>query len=210
MPSIQETAYPRLKSNPSSRDLDSIYTPTADERDFARRLARTPTNQLGVLVQLKTFQRLGYSVPVRSVPTAIIHYIAAIAQLAADSEQLATYDGSRSQFRHLAAVREYLNISPYGAVAERAMTEAMELAATTKHDLADLINNAIEELVRQRFELPGFSTLIRFAQQVRQLVSNRLYHQVKEGFGRDEILQLDRLLLVDGRARTTLWDRLKE
>ena len=68
MPSIQETAYPRLKSNPSSRDLESIYTPTADELDFARRLARTPVNQLGVLVQLKTFQRLGYSVSVRSVP----------------------------------------------------------------------------------------------------------------------------------------------
>ncbi|MEL7475147.1 MAG: DUF4158 domain-containing protein, partial [Cyanobacteria bacterium J06555_12] len=210
MPSIQETAYPRLKSNPSSRDLESIYTPTADELDFARRLARTPVNQLGVLVQLKTFQRLGYSVSVRSVPPVIVHHIAEVAQLAAHREQLVTYDGSRSQFRHLAAVRDYLHISPYGLAAEQAMTTVMEQAAVTKYDLADLINIAIEELVRQRFELPAFSTLIRFAQQVRQLVSNRLYHQVVKGFGRDEILQIERLFFVDPHTRTTLWERLKD
>ena len=31
MPSPHETAYPRLKHNPSRRDLAEIYTPTLEE-----------------------------------------------------------------------------------------------------------------------------------------------------------------------------------
>ena len=32
-------------------------------------------------------------------------------------------------------------------------------SSRVREDLADIVNTAIEELVRQRYELPGFSTL---------------------------------------------------
>lgn len=31
MPSMQETAYPRLKSNPTSKELDKLFSPTPEE-----------------------------------------------------------------------------------------------------------------------------------------------------------------------------------
>ncbi len=37
MPALQETAYPRLKSTLSSRELSAIYTPTWDEIVVANR-----------------------------------------------------------------------------------------------------------------------------------------------------------------------------
>jgi Domain of unknown function (DUF4158) len=59
MPSASDTAYPHLKANPSAKELDEIYTPTAHELDFAQRRTRQPVQLAGLLLLLKTFQRLG-------------------------------------------------------------------------------------------------------------------------------------------------------
>ena len=47
------------------------------------------------------------------------------------------------------------------------LRKAIQEAAYTKEDSADLINVALEELVRQGFELPGFTTLQEAAQRGR-------------------------------------------
>lgn len=48
------------------------------------------------------------------------------------------------------------------------MRAALEIAVLSKYDLVDLINIALEELVRQRFELPGFTVLLRAVRTVRK------------------------------------------
>ena len=45
-------------------------------------------------------------------------------------------------------------------------------------DLADIINIAIEELIRHSFELPGFTSLTKEAQRGRAEVNRALYRQV--------------------------------
>ena len=62
MPSASDTAYPRLKANPSQKDLDEIYTPTDYELIFATERTKHPAWRVGLLLMLKTFQRLGYFV----------------------------------------------------------------------------------------------------------------------------------------------------
>src|SRR4051812_7782406 len=42
-------------------DLDELYTPDLFELGFAEQRTRDATSRLGLLVLLKTFQRLGYS-----------------------------------------------------------------------------------------------------------------------------------------------------
>ncbi len=44
----------------------------------------------------------------------------------------------------------------------------------TKHDLADLINVAVEDLVHRRYELSAFDTLDRAARHVRAAVNRAL------------------------------------
>jgi hypothetical protein len=70
-----------------------------------------------------------------------------------------------TQQRHLAAIRQYLPVQPCGAPGRHAMIAALAEAAATKYELEDLINVAIEQLVRQRFELPAFDTLNRAARR---------------------------------------------
>src|SRR6202795_2909320 len=60
MPSVSDTAYPRFKINPSAKELNELYTPTVYELAFARERARQPLQRAGLLLLLKTFQRLGY------------------------------------------------------------------------------------------------------------------------------------------------------
>lgn len=72
MPSIEETAYPRLKSNPSLEALETIYTPTAEEIALTRRTVRGELATVGFLVLLKTFQTVGYLMQIAQVPNAII------------------------------------------------------------------------------------------------------------------------------------------
>ena len=44
---------------------------------------------------------------------------------------------------------------------------------------ADMINAALEELIKQRYEMPAFSTLDRLTRRVRTLVYGRLYRMVQ-------------------------------
>lgn len=71
MATLHETAYPRLKSDPTANELEEIYTPTAAEIAFAKQLTTQPGPQLAVLIHLKLFQRLGYFTVFAEVPERI-------------------------------------------------------------------------------------------------------------------------------------------
>jgi TnpA family transposase len=211
MPSVQETAYPRLKSNLTVKELTTIYTPTVEELAFARGVtASGGGTRLGLLILLKTFQRLGYAVSTQAVPNSIIRHIAEVAHLDISSRQLEDYDASVTRRRHLQIVRDYLQLHPYNRAASVVMEEALRKAALTKQDLADLINVAIEELVRQRFELPAFSTLKRAAQQIRTQVATTFYQQVNALLTLSNRQHIDALFEITSDATSTLWNGLKQ
>jgi hypothetical protein len=44
MTQLHETAYPRLKADPSAQDLDEIYTLTPDEIAFIDKTVKRPTH----------------------------------------------------------------------------------------------------------------------------------------------------------------------
>ena len=60
MATLHETAYPRLKPDPTAKELAEIYTPTEAEMAFVRGITKQPTTQLAVIIHLKLFQRLAY------------------------------------------------------------------------------------------------------------------------------------------------------
>ena len=72
MPGISDTAYPRLKANPSAKELDEVYTPNLFECSWAEQRTREPVPRVGLLVLLKTFQRLGYFIMTNEVPKPIV------------------------------------------------------------------------------------------------------------------------------------------
>ncbi|RXU29223.1 hypothetical protein, partial [Pseudomonas syringae] len=68
MATLHETAYPRLKPDPTAKELDEIYTPSGGEVRLARSMATQPTPQLAVLIHQMMFQRLGYLGLLAQVP----------------------------------------------------------------------------------------------------------------------------------------------
>lgn len=86
-----DTAYPRFKTRMTSVELERFYTPTDEELMFCASVTRLPKTQLGFVVLLKTFQRLGYFVPSKAVPEAIIEHIATVTNRRFDREILSRY-----------------------------------------------------------------------------------------------------------------------
>lgn len=81
MPTVAETAYPRLKNQIREKELIEIYTPTQEELNLANAYTRKGVTKLGFLVLLKTFQKLGYFVSPTTVPQRIIQHISQCATL---------------------------------------------------------------------------------------------------------------------------------
>lgn len=209
MASIHETAYPRIKHTPTERDLSEVYTPTATELTLAIRSTRGVVARLGFLVTLKTFQRLGYFSVLALVPQPIIDHIAKTLGLLRLPDDLSGYDRSGSRTRHIGVIRAYLQVKPCGAEARHLIVRAMGTAARTKDEVADLVNVAIEELVRHRFELPVFATLERTARRVRAALYRTWYRAIFEKLDLPTQQVIEALLSTDDVSRRTPWTELK-
>jgi hypothetical protein len=96
----------------------------------------------------------------------------------------------------LPLIREALDLQPYGSPARKTFLCAMVETARTKDDLADLINVALEELVRCLFELPTFGTLDCAAHSAHAVVAHGIYRQWSAISLRETYTALKSLFLV--------------
>jgi len=133
-----DTAYPRFKTRLTSTELERLYTPTDDELAFCANVTRLPTTQLGFVVLLKTFQRLGYFVLSNEVPEAIIEHIAMVIKRSSDRKGLRRYDQSKVRYKHLASVRRFLDVKTFSAQGKTLLRATFSEAALTKEDVADI------------------------------------------------------------------------
>ncbi|MGC5328636.1 Tn3 family transposase [Brevibacillus sp. SYSU BS000544] len=207
MASIERTAYPRFKRNPSSKELHEVYAPTSDEIQFAHSVARGTVPVLSLLVMMKSFQRLGYFPRPKDIPIIIVSHIRSSLNLANDVEPNFL---SKSLYRHQKAIREYLKVIPYGKYPLHIATTAVYKAAQVMDNPADLINVAIAEMIKERCELPAFSTLDRLTRRIRSLVNYRFFNEVLQRLSHDEINLLDQLLVTPEDKRRSAYNDLKE
>src|SRR6266700_6324699 len=154
MTAIERTAYPRFKQILSAKDLAEVYTPTPQERLVAHRSTKGRVAEVGFLVLLKTYQRLGRFVLLSEVPSSIIDHIAKPFEPQLHVSDLDTYDTSGTRQRHILLIRALQKLKPYGPAARTCFLKAMVEAGKTKEDLADLMNVALDELTKNCFELP--------------------------------------------------------
>ncbi|WP_162948204.1 DUF4158 domain-containing protein [Streptomyces europaeiscabiei] len=179
MASPERTAYPRFRKLISERELREFFTPSAEDAVWAcERTRDRPGRVLALLVMLKSAARLGRVPKVGETPEVVVAHLRDQAGLAAGTVPEA--DSGRSEERCPSAVRERLGLRHKPGEA-RAVTEAaMWVAAPVKAHTADLVNVALEELVRHkgRLEMPAFSTLDRMASRVRSGVEASQYKAI--------------------------------
>src|SRR3546814_16059045 len=97
MTTLHETAYPRLKPDPTAKELQEIYTPTEAERLCVAAIATGPATRLALLLHLTLFQRLGYFTPLAEVPERIVQQLARPGGMRrVPTDRLASLDRPRS------------------------------------------------------------------------------------------------------------------
>lgn len=209
MTAIDRTAYPRFKRTYAARELNDIYTPTTDELRFATTTARSDGLRFTLLVLLKCFQRLGYFPALDEIPEVLIAHLRASMGLSPDQAPFG-YDTPRTLYRHHTLIREYLGVIPYGKAARHQAALAIQEAAHRMDRPADLINVAIETLVKEHCELPAFSTLDTLARRVRTLVNTAFFRQVDARLTDKERAHLDGLLVTSPPTGKSDHARLKD
>ncbi len=156
---------------------------------------------------LKTFQRLGYFCHPKVIPTGIVNHIRDYLKLGKDHSAIAPVRSSR---RYKEAIRNYLAVSTYDKQGQKLMAIAVANAVNFRDHPADLINIAIEELVKDRYELPGFSTIDRLVLHIREVINNRLFKQVARSLSPTEIGYLDSLLTNNTDSDTVNLNKVKQ
>ena len=209
MTAIHETAYPRIRSHLSDKDLDELYTPTPDELAFIARSTTSLVAAFGGLVLLKTFQRLGYFPALHGLPPRLIQHLATTMGMVLPHDALERYEQRRLRESHMPHIRAHLGITAFSDGGRRVLVGALLDAAQSKDILADLINVGIEALVKARYELPAFSRLRRAAQAARAQVNHGYYQQVYNALDDLQRQALTALLTRDDLEATSPWQRLK-
>ena len=210
MTAVQETAYPRLKAQPSARELDA-YTPIEAENAFARKIASGAVARVAILIQLRVFHVLGRLVPIGEVPAPIVDHIVRTTKLRKPDlpEAFAEYDASASRRAHLGRMREFLKVQVLDADGRAWLEPVARTAAQSKHSIPDIVNALLEELVRRSYELPGFTTLDKLAVSAREAVHEGYYRTLSDGLSAKNKGLVDELLASPAGAVHSGWQALK-
>ena len=158
---------------------------------------------LGFVLMLGCFRRLGYFPRPDTVPEVVVSHVRSSARPLSRRPHVRP-----SQSAHYIATRqlygEHLGVQAAGETARHLAARVMGESALTMDNPADLVNAAIEELVKERFELTGFTTLDRMARHVRRTVNARLFAQVDERLTARVGRRLDTLLEAGASRRSEL------
>ncbi|WP_239341833.1 DUF4158 domain-containing protein, partial [Frankia sp. CiP3] len=208
MASVDRTAYPRFKRTTSARELREAFTPAADETAWAEEKTTTEQHRLALLVLLKSYQRLGYFPNLAEVPDVVVAHVRG--QLGLDQSVAAEHDAASTAKRHRGWVRARLGVTHEPAEVRAIAEVALRAAAQVKDNPADMINAALDELVKARCELPGYTTLDTMAATVRTEVNTALFTTVACRLDAAERTRMLGLLTVDPATRRSDFDRVKD
>src|SRR5450755_3608875 len=206
MASIERTAYPRFRRLVTARELASM-SPTEDELAWAGTHARSDEHLLTLGLSLTCFQRLGYFPRSGEVPGEVVEHVRRCLAL---REGTAPSCGDETAKLQRRLVRERLGVIHDPERARAVAEVAIRSAAVVKNDPPDLINVALEMLVKEFLELPAFSTLDEIASRVRREVNTGMFERIDGRIGLPDRVGLESLLDVVGPAVKTPFNRLKQ
>ena len=152
--------YPELPDPLTPGDLQQLFSPSFDERQWAPTVVRAAESQVALLVQLKIFQSIGRFRPAAEIPDIAIEHVARRMGVEFPPSQIFP---ERTRYRHRQAIFKRLGVASWGTDALALTKAVMRKTAHARTDPADIINSAIDALIRHGFELPALGTLRRLA-----------------------------------------------
>lgn len=206
MASIERTAYPRFRRVVSARELAEL-TPTDEDVAWARARCRSDEHLLALVLSLRCFGRLGYFPRGEDVPAVVVDHVRRCLDL---GDGIAAACGTSTAKLHRTLVRERLGVACDPPRARAVAEEAIAAAALVKNHPPDLINVALELLVKSSLELPGFATLDELASRIRHDVNTAMFERIGARIALPDRVALEDLLDVAGPGAKSAFHRLKQ
>lgn len=207
MTSIERTAYPRFPKRMNKVERDTLYGLLPEERGFIESHVTIVTHQVVMATLLKSFQNLARFPNLDEIPKPVITRIGLDFELSI--QQLVSISQT-TLYRYHKLIRDYLDVRPYREGGQQVVIQTVTRAAETMNDPADLINAAIEELVHQRFELPGYSQLDRLTAHLREQINQQWYDDIARRLSTDEKDILNALPTLQDTATRTDFTLIKQ
>ncbi|MGH9223842.1 MAG: DUF4158 domain-containing protein [Acidimicrobiales bacterium] len=166
---------------------------------------RSDHHLLALAVTLKCFQRLGYFPAREEVPPSVVDHVRRCLDLPEGTLPMA---GARTAKAHRELVRSRSGVTHDPQRARAVAAEAIRSAAASKNNPADLINVALEMLVKASLELPAYSTLDEMASRIRREVNTAIFDGVVARMPLPDRVRLEGLLDVAGPGAKSDFSRL--
>ena len=113
MTAVHESAYPRLNSKASAKQLKRAFTPQKTEWHWVKSKRINETAKLGYVVLLKCFQRLGYFPDLIKIPLSVMDHVAEHIEIAPPIEPDFLFTSEKALQRAKDAIREYCQVNKY-------------------------------------------------------------------------------------------------
>ncbi|WP_422136054.1 DUF4158 domain-containing protein [Endozoicomonas sp. ALD040] len=202
MVAIHETAYPRLRSRTTFDDLDgSIWEPKPDEMDWINGQVKKPLHRQVLLTMLKMFQHLGYHTSFDDLHDGYTQYYGKITKSRSSDAEVRKHRDSSARSIYLRLLRDRFKVKPAG---RNIFIQLAYESAKSKHHLADIINEVLENLIKDSYELPPFDALARVASDQRRRINKELYSNYLDSIDEKSRQVLSSLLNEES------WEKLKK
>ncbi|EPV0132268.1 DUF4158 domain-containing protein, partial [Pseudomonas aeruginosa] len=209
MASVERTAYPSLPSQLPAKELHRSYSLSDSEIEWVNNTAKSPALSIGLAIQLKVFQQLHYFVPFEELPQELISHVRQCLRYGARIAP--RYSNPRTLYRHQAAVRQYLQVTPFYSSDGLAVTEQIARdCAVVLEQRVDLINAMLDELIQRGYELPAYSTLNNLAETALASAQEVTFNLVVTRAPIEVIYKLKELLETDFGRRQSDFNTLKQ
>lgn len=210
MTNAPDSVYPTLARILGRGGKIDQFTPNAEELSLAESHCRGVEPRIFFLTLLKTFQRVGYFLRLADVPRAVAEHVSLLYGVNYEAVGWASYDASGTRKRHVAVIREYLDVRPCDARARESLVDLFREVAETREEIDDFVDAAVEHLVRNRYELPAYGTLCEQARKIRAEVNRRFLSGIRQALGPERCRKIDDLLIDEaGNGPFKLWNRVK-
>lgn len=197
--------YPELPDPLTPGDLQQLFSPSFDERKWAPSVARIPVSQVALLVHLKIFQTIGRFLPAAEVPLTAIEHVARRMGVETGTNLIFS---DRTLYRHRPVILKRLNVVSWGPEARTLAETTMRRTAHARTDPADIINSAIDALIRHGFELPALVALRRLAGTAYRNINAAQWSDVCGHLNAAQRAVLEKLLVVDAKTQKSPFARL--
>jgi hypothetical protein len=203
-PTTARVIYPELPDPLTPGDLQQLFSPSFEERQWAPTVVRTGASQVALLVQLKIFQTIGRFRLPTEIPLAAVEHVAR--RMGVEFEICQIFP-ERTRYRHRQAILKRLLVVSWGTEVLALAEATMLKVARARTDPADIINSAIDALIRHGFELPALATLRRLAGTTHSNVNATQWSEVCDCISSAQSAVLEKLLVVDPKTQKSPFAR---